>query len=172
MRIKRENDTLLLAFNQTESRLLLRVFQQLIENYRLKPDAIDPRTASVWYSTRGCATARMSAEETSEWIKHLHGLKSGGVQRLENWSRELSATKPGHSQLRLSVEEASALVTAINDYRLMAAARHNIGEAEMDVRSLLQIGGLPPARQQGLLEICFLAAIIEETLQALESSTS
>ncbi len=61
-------------------------------------------------------------------------------------------------------------MAAINDYRLSAAARHEIGQAEMDAHSPWQLAKLPPNRQKAVLEIHFLAWIIEETLRVLEET--
>jgi len=168
MRLKRENELLLLTLNLLENRLLLRVFQQLTAHYRLKPGEIDPKIATAWYSTRGCATAKMSEEETGEWLEHLHTLKSAGLQRLEDWAKQLSRIQLAQGHLSVRVNDAAAFVTALNDHRLMTAARHSLGQEEMDLHSPLQLVKLPLAQQEALMEIHFLAWIIEETLRALE----
>jgi hypothetical protein len=185
MRLQRENESLVFSLSPAERWLLARVLRELIEKYRLKPDELDAATMAVWYSSRGCATAGMSAEETKEWLEHLHAFKKGAsLQRLEEWSAQLDAgSVNGNDQstslcpipltdphsLRLSTEHAPAFVTALNDYRLAAAARHDIGQAEMDAHSPWQLARLPPSRQQAVLEIHFLAWMIEETLRVTQS---
>jgi hypothetical protein len=61
-------------------------------------------------------------------------------------------------------------MTAINDYRLMTAARHHIGEAEMSIELMQSLARLSPERQRALAEISLLAWVIEATLQALSDS--
>ena len=187
MRLKRENESLVFTLSLPERLLLAHVLLELAGKYRLKPDELDDRTAAAWYSRRGCATAGMTAEDTKEWLEHLHALKNS-TPRLEEWAAQLSAeppecggpedsalpvprsAHPKQSTLRIPIEHAAAFVTAINDYRLAAAARHDIGQAEMDAHSPWQLAKLPPPRQQAVLEIHFLAWIIEETLRALDTT--
>src|SRR5688572_24298104 len=151
MRLKRDNDRLIFTLNPPESRLILNVFRQLIASYSLKPGELDPKAASVWYSTRGCLTARMSQEETKEWMNDLHAFKSGNVPRLKEWSNELAHPKPPTS-LSIRFADATAFMTAINDHRLMAAACNGITQKEMDAYSLFELATLPPGRRAALLE--------------------
>ena len=166
MRLKREKDSLVFNLNSPERFLLTRVLRELIEKYRLKPHEQDASTASAWYSTRGCATAGLSAEETKEWLDNLHVFKGTNLQRLEEWARQLGESGP--STLRIRTDDAPAFVTAINDYRLATAAGHNIGQPEMDAHMPWQLIKLPANQQQAVLEIHVLAWIIEETLRLLE----
>ena len=165
MRLKLEKGILHFSLNKLESHLLSRVFEQLAERYRLKPEEVDPKTASAWYSIRGCVTARLSHQETRDWIDQIHALKSANLKRLEKWTKQLEASP---SKLGVRIDEAAAFVTAVNDHRLAAAALHEIGQAEMDVHSPLQLVKLPPEQQEALLEIHLLAWIIEETLRTME----
>jgi len=189
VRLKREKDSLVFSLTSPERFLLTRALRELIEQYRLKPDELDAPTASAWYSTRGCATAGLSAEETKEWLENLHAFKGATLQRLEEWVAQLSARRsaqnaergaadsalpvphsalPDKSTLRIKTDDAPAFVTAINDYRLATAARHNIGQPEMDAHMPWQLIKLPDNQQQAVLEIHVLAWIMEETLRLLE----
>jgi hypothetical protein len=182
MRLQRENESLVFTLSLPEHLLLANALRELVAKYRLKPDELDARTAAAWYSRRGCATAGMSDEETREWLEHLHALKkSNCLQRLEEWVSQLRECRKGNSEagaadpefsgqsmLRIPTDEAAIFMTAINDYRLAAAARHDIGQIEMDAHSPWQLARLPPLRQKALLEIHFLAWIIEETLRVTQ----
>lgn len=186
MRLKRENESLVFTLSLPEHLLLAHTLRELIGKYQLKPQELDAPTATAWYSRRGCAAAGMSDEETKEWLEHLHAFKkSTCLQRLEEWAAQLSAQGSGgegekgrkgagkitpaplpeQSTLRIPTDHAAGFVTAINDYRLAAAARHDIGQAEMDAHSPWQLAKLPPLRRKAVLEIHFLAWIIEETLR-------
>lgn len=167
MRLKREKETLHFSFNTLESQLLVRVFDQLAGRYSLKPGEIDPKTAAAWYSTRGCAVARLSEQETRDWLDQLHALKSANLQRLEKWTNEL---KSSPSRLRVRIDEASAFITSVNDHRLAAAAFHDIGQDQMDIQSPQQLVKLPASQQEALFEIHLLAWIMEETLRAMQES--
>ena len=168
MRVKRENNTLLFTFNLSERQLFLRLFSQLSMSYRLKPGELDFKTVSVWYSTCGCNTAKMSEEETKEWVDHLHSFKSANLQRLKDWSKQLTEMKLAQAHLRVNVEDAPAFMIVINDHRLRTAVQHDIGQPEMDIYSPLQLLKLASNRQEALLEIHFLAWILEETLRVLQ----
>lgn len=169
MRLKREHDILRFTFKPVEVHLLREVFRQLAESYRLKPDEMDPRTAEAWYSQRGCLSAKMSEDETSEWLAHLHALKGENLQRLESWSKQIgeSSVTPT-AQLNIKTDDCPAFMTIINDHRLMTAARHSIGQQEMNIQSPAELARLSAEGQMAMLEIHFLAQILEETLRALQ----
>jgi len=169
MRLKRENDILRFTFKPVEVHLLREVFRQLAESYRLNPHDMDPRTAEAWYSKRGCLSAKMSEDETSEWVAHLHALKGENLQRLESWSKQIgeSSVTP-IAQLNIKTDDAPTFMTIINDHRLMAGARHSIGQQEMNIQSPAEFARLSGEIQMAMLEIHFLAQILEETLRALQ----
>lgn len=166
MQPSRHNDTLTLSLSSFESRILRRVFTSIIRNYQTKPSQLDPKVAAVWYSTRGCEATKMSAEETRDWLETLHGYKSANLQLLEEWNKQLIRGKAG-CQLEVKLEQATQLMTVLNDHRLFTAARHNINQAEMDMHSLAAIAKLKPAQQAALYEIHFLAWMIEELLRLI-----
>lgn len=159
--------TLTLSFNLVESRFLQDILKQIIDNYQITPEHLPPQAAAAWYSTRGCESAKMSAEETRDWLEALHQYKNANVQHLTRWRRHLRIPKEGHYQLALKLEDAPILLTALNDHRLLRAATQGIGQSEMDVRSLSSFKALSPHQQVALSEIHFLAAIIEEVLHFL-----
>ena len=168
MQTARNRDTLSLTFSFFESRILQHILRQIMVNYQTKPEQLDPKAAAVWYSTRGCEQAKMSAEDTREWVENLHRYKSANVQHLIKWSRRLAVlNKAGHCQLNVKLDDAPILLTALNDHRLLVAATHDIGEKEMDLRSLPGINSLQAAQQTAVSEIHFLAVIIEEILRFL-----
>jgi len=81
MRAARRKDDLVLEFGSVEKQILLHTIAAILENYKRKPADIDPRTAAVWYSTRGCKSAGMSEEETREWV--VRGCTTAGIGCLE-----------------------------------------------------------------------------------------
>jgi hypothetical protein len=165
---RREEDAILFSFSSMECRVIERVLTALIANYQVPPNELDEKIAAVWYSTRGCQKARMSTDETSEWIKQLHHLKSSRLELLQKLLDDIRARPPGPFMLAVPVEKAEALMTALNDHRLLVAARNDVGEAEMDMRTLSSLTNLPIAQQTALYEIHFLAYVIEELLHLLQ----
>jgi hypothetical protein len=163
----RHNDTLTLGLSSFEGRILRRVFSSIIRNYKLKPSQLDPKVASVWYATRGCETARMSADETRDWLETLHGYKSANLELLEEWNKELAASKAGDFKLKVKLDQAAQLIIVLNDHRLFTAAKHDIQQAEMDMHSLSALAKLKPAQQAALYEIHFLAWIVEELVRLI-----
>ena len=171
MRLRRDNDTLLLTLNALETHLLVQVLDQLALSYRLKPGELDAPTAAAWYSTRGCASANSSREDTEEWLENLHTFKCERLKKIEEWSASLKESKSSRAQFKVSLNDAPMFISSINDYRLMTAARHNIGEAEMAIHSPFELARTPGKRQEALLEIHFLAWVIEEALRAMQESS-
>jgi len=173
MRLTRTKSLLRFTCGPLETRLLRNVFTELLAQYRLKPGEVDPNTAAAWYSTRGCQTAGMTAEETQDWLNHLQQLKGGSVTRLEDWSAQLGrpGQDPDNSSLHVRLEDADSFITALNDHRLRVASCRQIGQREMDVESPQALAVLPVAQQEALFEIHILAWLIEDTLRALEAGS-
>ena len=164
MHTLRQDERLILTFNFLESSILRKAFSEIVRNYKTKPDELDPKLASVWYSTRGCKSAGMSHEETQEWLASLHQFKSANLQRLNTWHQALAPKKSGVYQLDVSLPDAQALLTVLNDHRLLMAARYDIGQQEMDMRSSEAIRNLTRNQQTALFAIHLLACIIEELI--------
>jgi hypothetical protein len=120
----------------------------------------------VWYSTRGCATANLSAEETREWIEHLRQFRGARLALLEACQQQLATPRERRYELRITAAQVPDLMAALNDHRLWLAARHDIGQAEMDARAEAQFAALAPERQAALMEIDLLAYFIEVLLRA------
>jgi hypothetical protein len=167
MRAFRKNDTLTLEFNFLESTLLRRALAEIIRNYKIKPEALDPEIAKWWYSTRGCKSSRMSEEETRDWVANLHAAKSANLTKIEQWKKALAGREKGPYQLKLTLEEGHALLTVLNDHRLLSAGRYAIGQDEMDCRNEEDLSHLSLGQQKALLSIHLLACIVEELLRLL-----
>src|SRR6266446_1172560 len=170
MRAARQNDRITLSFGAFESQVLRRIISTIIQNYKIKPAEMGPKEAGAWYSTRGCESAKMSAAETRDWLEQLHGYRSANLDRLESWAKQLATAEEDHFELRVPLAEADKLITLLNDHRLLAAARHDIGEREIDLRSLAASHALTPIQLNALYEIHFLACLIEALLCLLPNS--
>jgi len=167
MRVTKEGDVLSLSLNLFEGRILRQALLAIRQNYRVPPGEADSKMRGVWYAEEGCRRAGMSAEETEEWQRHLHGFRSDNLKLLERWCEEMARRRGGRYQVSLSAEEASSFLTVVNDHRLLLAARHDIGQREMDCHSLREISRLPPAQQAALYEIHVLAYLMEELIRWL-----
>ena len=167
MRATREKNVLILAFDAIEANILREALESIMANYQTPPDQIDPKVAAVWYSSRGCQSAGLSAEETKAWLRDLHGFKSANLGLLRTWATKLTGPKSNRYELRIDVEKASTLLTVLNDHRLYAAALQNIGESEMTMPISVAFTALPPARQAALIQIDLLGWIIEVILRLI-----
>jgi len=167
MKAFRENNQTILRFAPTEADFMRRIFSSIIRQYQLKPEDVHPSVAQVWYSTRGCRSAQLSEEQTREWIENLHSLKTANFTALKQWRRRLAPHPERFAELTLTDENAYTLVTVLNDHRLMCAARHDIGEEEMNIRTLTQMEKLPPRRRIALFDVIALGTIIETVLAIL-----
>ena len=167
MKADRDKDHVRLTFNLLEARVLRHIFESLIANYSLPPDQLDAKAASVWYSTRGCQTAGMTAEETRDWLEQLHGFRSAHLALLQEGARQLGRRTGDHVELRVSLPDAATLVGVLNDHRLLVAARNDIGQREMDLSARSAAKELAAAQQTALFEIHLLAWMIEELLRLI-----
>jgi hypothetical protein len=167
MNATRDKDRVTLTFNALESRVLRQILGSIAANYKVPPAQMDPRMTAVWYSTRGCETARMSAEDTRDWLEQLHGFKSANLGLIADWIKQLAQCQKGQYELCVNLEQASRLVTVLNDHRLLAAAQNNIGQEAMDMPSQQALQKLAPAQQVALFEIHLLAWIVEELLRLI-----
>jgi len=165
MHASRNKDQLILQFGAVEKELLLQTVQAILRNYKLKPGEIDPKVAAVWYSTRGCKSAGMSADETREWIDSLYAFKGANASLLEQWARQIREIGPGKFELAVKLEQAANLVTIINDHRLHLAARYDLGQEEMDLHSWAEDTQLTSDKQSALVQIELLGWLIEVILR-------
>jgi len=150
-----------------ERRLLIRVLAGIAENYRLLPEDLDQKTRGVWYATGGCASAGLSPEDTQEWVKNLQAFKGEHLRLVQGWLEDLKSAAPGAGGVRVRQENVPVLLTVLNDHRLMAAAQNDIGETEMSIRTTEALARLTPGRLRALIEIQFLAQLIESLLDHL-----
>ena len=172
MQVAREQDRIRLKLNPLEAQIFEQILRLIIKHYKLGPAELDPKSASAWYSKRGCKTAGMSEEETSDWIETLHDLRTGRLGRLEEWVARLTTRKAPAIDLEFTFGEASTLLTVLNDHRLFVAARHDIGQHEMDLHSVRALKELTSAQQNAVCEIHFLAIVMEELLRFVAPEAS
>jgi len=165
VKTRRDGDTIVITLGSGEAVVLRHALMSVASAYRTSPDKIDPRTGAVWYSTRGCRAADMSAEDAAEWIGQMHAFKSENLSLIDGWLRQLAKRTSRRTVLALMLGHADAFVRVLNDHRLRAAAENDIGQDEMDLRDLGAAEELEPQRQTALIEIHFLAWIIEEILR-------
>lgn len=168
MEVQREQGRLAIQLNRFEAPLLHRCLTRLAEHYAIPPAELDEAGAGAWYSTRGCRTAGASPEDTRAWVDSLHELKRTQLGPLSGWTAQLAAPSPQGATLRLSEQALDPFLRALNDYRLLQAARHHVGEEEMEIRLDQDAGQRSPALRVALLEIHFLAWLIEELLRAMD----
>ena len=91
-----------------------------------------------------------------------------GAKRRQSFEGGAIEYEPGQgATLRLPDEALNPFLGAINDYRLLQAARHQVGEAEMERHLDEDAAQLSPTQRVALLEIHFLAWLIEELLRAM-----
>lgn len=168
MRIRREEDLILLIFNSHEAKVLLPILVELADDYRAKPEDLDPKARAIWYSKGGFKNAKLSAQDTEDWIEQMHGFKSANLAAIERWCQALSKHEAGlPKQIKLTLEEAHQFVTVINDQRLLLAARHDIGQTEMDMILPFADPSLSGPRKLALFQIHFLALMIEQVIGML-----
>jgi len=159
---------LTLTIEAGERRLFQRVLEAIIANYQTPPEALPAAVTQVWYSTAGCRSARMSAEQTGEWLDELRAIRKTRLRLLQRCVREMQSAGKGSSELRMSIDQAGAFMTSLNDHRLFLAARHEIGEAEMSRPFFASAPTLTPARRKALFEIGALALVVETLLSAID----
>lgn len=169
MQVERESGFVIITFNVLEGRFLDQILDRLAATYRAKPGTLSGPVEETLYSTKGCA-AETTPEEAGEWVEQLRGFKSSRLALIRDWSSQLQSGGAPRVPLKVKTDDAPDFIGALNDHRLMAAAEHEIGEDDMSLRDPLEMASLPDERQGALMEIHFLAWIMEEVLHALEST--
>ena len=167
MRASRQGERIRLALTPGEGVVMRHVLGALVSAYKVPPDRIDPRVAGVWYSESGCMAAGMSEEETRDWVRQIHGFKGENLVLIEGWLRQLTEKGSGRMELVVPVEQAEVFVGALNDHRLRVAAERGIGQEEMELRDIGAAESLGAERQAALMEIHFLAWVIEHVLRLI-----
>jgi hypothetical protein len=167
MKASREGDTIRLALAPGEGVVLRHVLRSLASAYRMPPDGIDPRVAGVWYSDVGCRAAGMSEVEAREWVRQIHGFKSENLERIEGWLGQLGERGSRRMTLELPVDQADAFAGVLNDHRLRVAVEQGIGQEEMDLRDAGAVESLGAERQAALMQIHFLAWMIEVIIRLI-----
>ncbi|HTD85600.1 MAG TPA: hypothetical protein VK850_03405 [Candidatus Binatia bacterium] len=166
MRAARRKGQLVLQFGTLEKEILLQTVDTILQNYKLKPADLDPRTAAVWYSTRGCKNADMSEDDTREWVETLYGFKGANARLLERCCAQIKEIEPDKFELAIKLADAAGLVTVINDHRLHLAAIHDIGQSDMDNRGWVdEEEQLPSEKESALVQIELLGWLIEVILR-------
>jgi hypothetical protein len=145
-----------------------RILEAIFRNYQTPPEALPGPVARVWYSTAGCQGARMSEEQTREWIDQLHAIRNARLRLLQRFLAEMQSPGKGASELRMSTDQAADFMISLNDHRLFLAAQHEIGEAEMERPFFASAAALTPARRKALFEISALAVVIEILLSVID----
>jgi len=159
---------LTLTIEAGERRQVRCILESIIRNYETPPEALPEPVAQVWYSTAGCRSARMSREQTAEWINELRAIRKSRLRLLQRCARQLQSTGKGSSELRMSMDQAAALMTSLNDHRLFLSAQHELGEAEMSLPFFASAAALTPARRKALFEVSALAYVIEVLLSVID----
>ena len=159
---------MMLELEAAEWRRLRRILEAIIRNYQIPPEEIPAQVARVWYSTAGCQSAGMSAEQTGEWLDELRAIRNSRLHLLQRCVREMESAGEGSYALRMSPEQAAIFMTSLNDHRLFLGAQHEIGEAEMTLPFFASAAGLAPARRKALFEIGALALVIEILLGVID----
>lgn len=144
-----------------ESALLRQVLEGLREAYATAPGELDPMVANLWYGRNGLREAGIRGEEAMQWVEGLHEARVGRQAALERWLRSLP--QPGHAGVwKVGADEIETLVASLNDHRLRRAGEFDLGERDLEVKSMEKARG---DRRVALVEIHFLAWMIELLLQ-------
>ena len=168
MHAAKRKGRLTLTVEPGERRLFRRVLEAIIRNYKTPPEALPAPVTRVWYSTAGCQSARMSAEQSREWMDQLRAMRNSRLRLLQRFLEGLQSAGKGSSELRMSTDQAGDFMMSLNDHRLFLAAQHEIGEAEMDRPFFASAASLTPARRKALFEISALALVIEILLGVID----
>ena len=144
-----------------ESALLWQVLEGLREAYQTAPGELDPMVANLWYGRAGLKEAGIRGEEAIHWIEGLHEVRLGRQVAVQRWMK--SMPKAGHSGVwDIPESDLETLVASLNDHRLRRAGEFDLGESDLEVRSMEKARG---DKRVALVEIHFLAWMIEMILQ-------
>jgi len=168
MYLARDKDGLELTFAGPERRPFREMLQAIARHYSIAPSKLPRRIGEIWYSSRGCDSARMTPEERREWLQELQRIRLSRGAILKRCIRDLSVRRSGPCSVRLQPEEVGILMVALNDHRLYLAARNDIGQEEMDLPFFMPPTALTPARRRALRKVHMLGILVESFLHVLD----
>ena len=165
MQVGRDKKGFQLILFTPERVFLARIFSVILENYTCQPGDLHPRGAEVWFPPVMDETHGESPEDRDFSAGELQGYRSANAILCRNW---LGQIQGGLAQdpliFQLPMDESEVFMQVLNDHRIYLAAIHAVTEQDMDVNWHKVADS---AKGQALLEIHFLAAIIEGMLQSM-----
>ncbi|MFQ3671101.1 MAG: DUF2017 family protein [Verrucomicrobiia bacterium] len=165
MQVVAHPDSIELVLFEPEAALLESVLTDIGDAYNHPPESLAPGIRSLWFPGEGLRAADMTDEDIEVWHQTLAELRSQNGELCELWLQRLDqAAGQEPRRIALAYDDADRFLNIINDYRLLQAANHNVGESEMEQPLENE---KDPERQGALLEIHFLGWLLELVLDAL-----
>ncbi len=165
MQVVAHPDGIELMLFEPEAALLESVLTEIGDAYNRPPESLSPTIRNLWFPGEGLRASEMNEEDVEVWNQTLAEFRSHNGQMCEAWLKRLdraAGTEP--RRVTLPYEDADSFINVINDYRLLQAAEHEVGEEEME-KPLEKIED--PECQGALLEIHFLGWLLELVLDAM-----
>ena len=164
MQINRDEKSFSLVLFTPERVLLERILSVILTNYTRQPGELHPRGAAAWYPAGVENREAESVEDRDFWAEELQGYRSENAGICRHWL-QLVQQPPEQDPLivRVSVEQSEVFMQVLNDHRIYLAACQGITEQDMEVNWSKV---WDPSKRQALLEIHFLAVILEGMLQS------
>lgn len=165
MQVLAHPDAIELVLFEPEAALLESIFTDIGDAYNRPPETLKPGIRNLWFPREGLRSAEMTEDDIEIWQQSLAELRSQNGELCQTLLERLNrAAGQEPRRVALHYEDADRFLNLINDYRLLQAAEHDVGEAEMEKPLEKEED---PERQGALLEIHFLGWLIELVLDAL-----
>jgi hypothetical protein len=141
--------------------LLLWSLRQTAGLYALPAGELPESVRRAWY-----AAGDQDVADPEEWCHLLREGRDPQNRHLQGWMRVLSAPSVFPCRLRLDAGVCDLFLTILNDRRMALSGEWEVGEGDME-RPLEEVED--PGKRRALLEIHFLALIMELVLQRWEA---
>ncbi|MDZ4788561.1 MAG: hypothetical protein SH807_06450 [Blastochloris sp.] len=158
MNITKSGRSLLIHLHESERELLSIIFCRLEQQYKLSGAEWEDSLQKLWMPA-DLITAGGYEEEREYWEEHRAELSSERAKLSFTWAKSLDELRSlKNIQWRIEPEQVENLLKILNDYRLWTACLKGLTEQDMqDFDQSVE----KSHKQQALLEVNFLAALIE-----------
>lgn len=140
-----------------EAALLRQALESTAGAYRTPPAELDPMVGNVWYRQAGLREVGIRGEDALHWVEGLHEVRLGREKLAGHWIKTLP-TMGQAGRWHLPEDEVEPFLATLNDHRLRRAAEFDLGEGDLEVRTMERAKG---DKRVALVEIHFLAWMIE-----------
>jgi hypothetical protein len=167
MRILKSAGVFRFLFFSGERVLLQIILDKMCLHYQIPLDQLGEGVRNQWMHLEGIVHSGFESEQ-EYWEEHWESLRSERETLCVQWKEELQQLPFSEkTEWQVKEDQAENLLKIFNDHRLLTACREGLTQQDM-AGSFQDLHH--PGKQQGLLEVDFLAYLMELLLEEMNGS--